>query len=311
MLKELLFLLMLLSCLLALAEDQKQDINALWDFNDPAATEERFRQFFDSQDDISLRAEILSQIARAQGLQMKIEEAHRSLDLADSLLAASDTSAEGFKIAAIRLMLERGRVFNTNGEKEKAKDFFLKAYDYGRDHKIDRYLVDAAHMMGIVEPPEKQMDWNLRAIDIIENSEDSSLAGWLGIMYNNSAWTYHDLGKYEEALELFEKDLKWRALVGDSEGERIAKWSVARTYRSLHRYDEALAIQKELERYLIDNELPPDGYVLEELGELYLIKNNPEEAKKYFAQAFDILSQDQWIQANEAERLKRLEELSK
>ena len=52
------------------------------------------------------------------------------------------------------------------------------------------------------------------------------------------------------------------------------------------------------------------GYTQEELGELYLLKRNKAESKKYFSEAYQILSQDQWLQKNEAERLKRIKKLS-
>ena len=34
---------------------------------------------------------------------------------------------------------------------------------------------------------------------------------WLGSLYNNIGWTYHDLQQYEAALAIFQKALVWRA----------------------------------------------------------------------------------------------------
>jgi tetratricopeptide (TPR) repeat protein len=84
---------------------------------------------------------------------------------------------------------------------------------------------------------------------------------------------------------------------------------VARCLRSLEKYDEALDIQNELLQEFEEKQIEQDGYVFEELAELYLIKNNRYEAKKYFKLAYEYLSKDEWLKANEPERIKRLRKL--
>jgi tetratricopeptide (TPR) repeat protein len=164
-------------------------------------------------------------------------------------------------------------------------------------------------MMGIVEPPEKQLDWAAKAMDLAEKSEDERARNWLGPLYNNTGWSYHDLGEYDKALELFEKSLKFRQERKDERGMRIAKWTVARAYRSLGRIEEALDIQKDLEKEFEEKGIEQDGYVFEELGECLLLLKRGEESKKYFKLAYDLLSKDPWLVANEAERLERLKKL--
>ena len=164
-------------------------------------------------------------------------------------------------------------------------------------------------MMGIVEPPEDQLPWGEKAIALAEKSDEERAQNWLGPLYNNIGWSYHDLGQYDEALGLFEKGLKWREERGDEEGARIAKWTVARTYRSLGRTEEALEMQKALEKEREEKELDPSGYVYEEIGECHLLMDQEEEARPYFKKAYDILSQDQWVVANESDRLERLKKL--
>jgi hypothetical protein len=41
-----------------------------------------------------------------------------------------------------------------------------------------------------------------------------------------------------------------------------------------------------------------------------LLKEEHEGARKYFRQAYDLLSKDEWLVANEPERLERLKALS-
>ena len=53
------------------------DFDALWDYRDPAATEVKFRALLPEaeQGDPDLHAQLLSQIARCEGLQRNFEEA--------------------------------------------------------------------------------------------------------------------------------------------------------------------------------------------------------------------------------------------
>lgn len=252
---------------------------------------------------ISYFAQLLTQIARAEGIQGKFKEAHSTLGTVETMLN------EKLVVPTVRYLLERGRVFNSNKEKEKAKPLFLDAWKIARAEGQDYYAIDAAHMLGTAETPENQIEWNLKAIELAEKSIDERANLWLGALYNNTGWTYHDLGQYENALELFEKGLKWRQGRDNDAATRIAKWTVGRVYRSLGRIDEAIEIQKELEQEFTDKGLEQDGYVYEELAECYLIKDEKEEAQKYFKLAYEYLSKDDWLKANEPDRLERLKEL--
>ncbi len=250
------------------------DFDDLWDYDDPEATERKFRQLLPSATtDASYHAQLLTQIARAQGLQRKFDEAHQTLDEVRRLLA------DDLKQARIRYLLERGRVFNSSKQREQARPFFLEAWELSTSANEDFYAIDAAHMLGIVEPPEQALEWNLKALALAEQSHDMRAQKWRGSLYNNIGWAYHDSGKYEEALALFEKALRWREAQGRLPEIRIAKWCVARALRSLGRLEEALATQQVL---LAEHKAAggKDGYVYEELGECLLALDREAEARR-------------------------------
>ncbi len=287
------------------------NFDAMWDYDNPAETEELFRGVLnglgnssESSYDRNYHVELLTQIARAQGLQQKFSDAKKTLAEAEKLLN------EETKSGKIRYLLELGRIYLSSGEKDKAKEIFLQAYDYGKANKLDFYVMDTIHMLGIVEDPKEQINWNLKAIEIAEETKDLRIKSWLGPLYNNIGWSYHDQGDFEEALKYFQKGYDYRKAQADDNATRIAKWSVGRVYRSLGKYDEALKIQKELEKEIDDANLPKDGYVYQELAELYHIQKNAE-AKKYFKLAYDFLSQDNQIVENQSEELDRMKKLSK
>jgi tetratricopeptide (TPR) repeat protein len=210
--------------------------------------------------------------------------------------------------ARVRYLLERGRVFNSSKKPEEAKPLFLAAWDLAREAGEENLAVDAAHMMGIVAPPEEAIEWNRKAMAEAEGAKDPKARNWLGSLYNNLGWTYHDKGDYATALDLFQKAYAWRLEHKQEKETRIAKWCVARALRSLNRTDEALRMQEELLREW-NGAGGKDGFVYEELGECLLSLGRKEEAKPYFALAYGQLSQDSWLSANEPGRIKRLAEL--
>src|SRR6058998_1183459 len=161
------------------------DFDKLWDYDHPAATEGKFRQLLpaavDSLD-ISYLLQLLTQIARTEGQQRKFEDAHRTLDRVENSLPKADDATK------VRYLLERGRVYNSSGRVDEARPLFLEAFDLALNSKQDAYAVDAAHMMAIVEPPEKRSQWNLKALDIAENSAEEKAKKWRGSLYNNMGW---------------------------------------------------------------------------------------------------------------------------
>jgi tetratricopeptide (TPR) repeat protein len=198
---------------------------------------------------------------------------------------------------------------NSAGQIERARPFFLDAWQVATAAQEDGYAVDAAHMLGIVEPGELGFAWNRKALALAQASDDPRARRWQGSLYNNLGWTYHDAGDYDQALEMFESAVAaWEA---DRQRERVpsARWAVARTLRSLGRVQAALAQQQAL-LVEIERTGKPDGYVQEELGECLLALGQAVEARPHFARAWALLSQDAWLAEAEPARLERLHTLS-
>jgi tetratricopeptide (TPR) repeat protein len=283
------------------------DFDRLWDYSKPAETEVAFRELLptaESSGDLSYLVQLLTQIGRAEGLQRRFDDAHSTLDRAWLLLNSN------LKPAEVRYLLERGRVLNSSGNPEEARPLFLEAFDMAQECGEDYHAVDAAHMMGVIEPdPAAQMEWNSRALHLAERSDDPYTRRWLGSLYNNMGWTLHDEGKYNEALELFQRAALLRKEQNQPREERIARWCVARTLRSLGRLDEALSMQEQL---LAEHSAAGDesGFVHEELAECLLALGRDEEARPHARKAHEILSQDPWLIEADPARLERLKALA-
>lgn len=279
------------------------DFDALWDYSNPQQTETKFREILiQIPEDNPAYLELLTQIARAQGLEQKYDRAHQTLDQVERRLGNYPSRAK------VRYFLERGRVFNSSGNPEEARSLFERALDMAKDLSEDFYAVDGLHMLAIVAPPASNLDLNLQAIQLAESSEQEKARNWLGSLYNNTGWAYHDLCDFDAALDMFQKAEAARRLKGSAPDIRIAVWAVARVLRSLRRVEEALSKQMALKAEY-EEAGESDGFVFEEIGECYLALDRAKEAQPYFAKAYEILSQDGWLAEKEPGRLERLKEL--
>lgn len=282
------------------------DFDSLWDYDHPAASEKRFRDLLptalDSRD-IPYLTQLLTQIARAEGLQRKFEAAHETLDRVEKALAKGDADDK----TRVRYLLERGRVFNSSGNKDVARPLFEDALDLAVKIKDDFDAVDAAHMVAIVETGEKSLQWNLRALDLAENSKEERARKWMGSLYNNLGWTYFENRQYEEAHLMFDKALQFREQEGDPNKILVARWCVGKVLRMMGHTEEALEMQRELfGQYQAMGR--KSGYVYEEIAECMLVMGSEQESREWFAAAYEELSHDPKL-VNEQDRLDRLKEL--
>lgn len=286
------------------ANDLASELDGQWDFGDVAESERRFRTLLERvAGDPEAEAVVSTQIARALGLQRRFDEAHAILDEVERLPAARGARA------FVRLSLERGRLFNSARDPDRARPCFAAAWERAQSAGEVALAVDAAHMLGNVEPDaEIQATWNERALALAEAGDDPLARRWRGPLLNNLGWARHAAGRFDEALIVFERALAAHEERGDPGRIRIARWCVARCLRSLGRTEEALAAQRALEADCAAAGVP-DGFVFEELGECLLALGRPDEARPWFRRAHEELAQDLGLAEAEPGRLARLREL--
>jgi len=267
-------------------------LDQLWDYADPGGSAERFRAELSSGPAPTASAELVTQLARALGLQGRFDDADELLDgvRTEGLLA----------VVEVRVALERGRLRNSSGTPVEAVPLFKQALDRARPAGEEFLAVDAAHMLAIADE-DKAQEWTRLALGLIQTAGDPRTARWSGALHNNLGWALHDGGDPAAALDEFSAALAAYEATGTPEQQRIARWTVARCLRTLGRTAEALDIQL---RVLESG--PEDGYVSEELGELYLADGDPAGAAPYFATAAELLGTDAWLVENEPGRLERL-----
>ena len=187
---------------------RQEDLDTLWDFNDPTASESRLRSAAQNSEH---RDELLTQVARALGLQGRFDEAHELLDsLPDD---------------HVRVPLERGRLHNSAGDPAAAIPFFAEA----AAHATGFLEVDALHMLAIADQPNAA-DWTRKGLDAVAATDDARTKRWATSLHNNYGWTLYDSGDLEGALRSFEGAL---AAAGTDTQRELAQEAIAEVTREL------------------------------------------------------------------------------
>jgi tetratricopeptide (TPR) repeat protein len=261
------------------------NISEMWNHQDPAGTEARFRAALENATgDTALILQ--TQIARTYGIRKQFNEARAMLEKIQPQLTNAGVEAK------VHHFIEWGRTFcsathdqasQTEQARTQARGAFTVAFELARKAKLDVLAIDALHMMAFVDTkPEELLAWNLKTLAFMEASNDPEARKWEGSLHQNVGYGLHQVGRFEEALQHFEFARTAREQRNDTQGARIARWMTAWTFRSLKHFDQAIAIHLQLEReFEADGE--PDPYVFEELVLLYQAVGDAEKVLEYQA----------------------------
>jgi tetratricopeptide (TPR) repeat protein len=178
-------------------------LRPLWDFDDLGATESRFRVQLESESDDAGRAEVLTQLARVEGLRDDFDGCERLLKEAEALAGAS-------AVAKVRIDLERGRKLRSSGDPDGALPLFEAAFSRACESGEHYLAGDAAHMcaLAVADDRAAMEEWTQRGLDLGER--EPSAGYWAGPLLNNLGWAYFDAGEHEDALALLERALEVR-----------------------------------------------------------------------------------------------------
>lgn len=275
-------------------------LRPLWAFDDLDATEERFRTLLRQESSDERRAEILTQLARVQGLRGQFADGERLLREAEALAGSSAA-------AKARIQLERGRLHRSSGDAESALPLFESAFAVALAAG-ERFLAgDAAHMAALAAPDRAGMlAWTERGIDLGRESGDDDSAYWLGPLLNNLGWHYYEAGDYDAALDAFRRALEARERFPEQRSQiEIARYAVGKTLRLLGRPGEAAALLEQAVSWT-EAEGKPDGWFHEELAEDYAALGRETEARDQARLAIPLLLEADASFAGDGERTARL-----
>jgi len=186
-------------------------LDELWDFGDPAESERRFAAEAASPayTDVE-RAELLTQQARALGLQSRFGEGRALLD---SLGREADAAVR------TRVRLEAGRLLNSAGNTGKAVIEFEEALTVARSGGLLFLEIDALHMLAITDRAWSS-ERAAEAIDRALEAPDDRTRRWLVSLYNNLGCSCSEAGDLDQALAAFRRAQEWAELTG-TEQQRV------------------------------------------------------------------------------------------
>ena len=275
---------------LAVVTAEAVDLNALWDFGNPAASEQRFRSALASAtgDDAVI---LQTQIARTYMLRKDFEKARAQLQSVVPNLKTAGPEAR------VRYWLELGRSYashqhppesQTPESRELARNAYVNALEIAERARLDGLTVDVIHMFVFVDTaPADQLKWNIQALARIAASEHADAKRWEASIRNNTGEALYDLGRYDEALMHFRRAAELREQGTNPQATRDAHWQIARVLRVQKHTDEALALQHRIESESTAAGAPRD-YIFEELELLYRAKGQEERARSYAEQAREL-----------------------
>jgi tetratricopeptide (TPR) repeat protein len=249
------------------------DLDALWNFADPTASEARFREALagaSGDDALVLR----TQIARTFSLRSRFDEAQRELDAIEPALASAGVEPR------VRAWLERGRTLRSAGKPLEGRPLFMRAYVTADAARLERLAADALHMVALVEPQlDERIAWNRRTVDYARRASDPRAQGWQAAALNNVGSDLRGAGRLAESLAAFREALATYERIGREPAVRVARWQVANVLRLSGQADEALAMQLALERDAAAAGAP-DPYVYDELALLHAARGQAEQAAR-------------------------------
>lgn len=259
------------------------DFRSLWDFSNPALSEQRFRDALElaNFDDALI---LKTQIARTYGLRKDFDTARQLLAEVEPYLASASAQVQ------VRYWLELGRSYasathppesQTDAAKAQARLAYTRAFDVAKASALEGLAIDALHMMPFVDTdPQSQLDWNLKALAYLESSTQADARKWEASLRNNVGYALKLQKRYAEAVAQFELSREASRRDGNVTGVRIQNWMIASAYREMGRLKDALDIQLELEREW-EAAGEPDPYVFEELEAIYRTMGDEARATHY------------------------------
>ncbi len=237
------------------------DLRKLWDFSNPAASEERMR----------------AALATAQG---------------DEALILQTQIAQAGAEAQVRYWLELGRTWASATHKPEqltaeaevqARDAYDHALSIAKASKLDALAIDTVHMYAFVDTDAQSgIRWADEGLKLAKASTQPEARRWEATLRNNRGVALNELKRHDEALAELKTALQLTQADGNTIDIRVAHWMVANTLRLMGRLDDALAIQLRLEREWEAAD-DPDPFVFEELEAIYKAQGDAERAAHYAA----------------------------
>jgi len=182
------------------------------------------------EEDDSVQAAGMSQVALIYALRSDEVRARQSLDRADELAQPGDPEGWG------RYLLARGAFERDQGQTGAALQTYEELFEFSATHKLHGRAAQAAHMGTLITTGEDRVVWAKRGVETAETSGRStwSASAWLAL-----AWIFEDLGQNEDALQAFVTARSFAGRTSSDDAVMQADWALAHGLRMAGDLDRA------------------------------------------------------------------------
>jgi len=191
-------------------------LRGLWNFADLDASQARLLEQLEREAGGAGRAEVLTQLARVEGLRGSFDEGER-------LLTEAETQAAGSTVVRARVDLERGRLLRSAGDPGAALPLFEQAFRYLGWHQVEK------------GEPKQALATFRRALEARER--DPANLEQIEIARYAVAKALRLVGRPAEGAALLEQTVAWTERAGKPDG--YFHEELAECYAALGRDEEA------------------------------------------------------------------------
>jgi tetratricopeptide (TPR) repeat protein len=257
-----------------------EQADVAFDASDYATAEQLYEQARVAARDagkLSVEIEATSQRARCYLTQDIFDSAKVWLDKAEEI-ATPDQPAGWARFLGVK-----GRWQWRNDNNDEAVSTFTTMYEFADEHDLSHHQIDAARMVAIVAPVQRQEEWALKGIELAEESGSEKL---LGPLWNNLGGTYCDLKRYDDAVNAYTNARGYHWRFGKEMNKFWADYSVGYALRLAGKHDDAmswfnpcLAWAERMENHAAI------GHTSEQVGEVYLVRGDTTKCLTYLKSA--------------------------
>jgi len=286
------------------------DIDGFWENRDLGQTENKIRALLPSPQESfnAQQVETLIQLGRLHGLQGQMKESLQVLEDCEQRLLS--LSAQDRIRPEIRWHLEMGRYFSLSKFPSRAIEAFKNAWLAAEKALQPLFLIETAYMFSITLPQKQSREWLLRALEIIQSTQDPNAKKWFPLLSMTEAWHHFDAHRFEKALEVFRSALSQCEGQENRSLQKVLRWCEARTLRALKQPEEALKIQEDI-LTSFDQMGLVNGFVYLEIAECWQDLDQKSKSQPFYAKAAETLEKNIWYADNHGHELSRIQKNAK
>lgn len=197
----------------------------------------------------------------------------------------------GNKAGIANLLINLGNVQDSQGNHVQALDYYHKSLKIAEEISDQAAMALSLNNIGLIHQQQGNYAQALEYYDkSLKIAEDINNKAGIATVFISIGSAYQSQGKFTPALEYYQKSLKIKEELGDKAGTCITLYSMGSLYQCLKKYKEAVEYANraaDIAYHIGSPLLIWESQIV--AGRAYQALNQPDEAKKTFAEAISAI----------------------